>query len=109
MYDDPVKDTDLAWLAGLLEGEGSFFMKSRAHASQPNARRTPCISVKMTDLDVVTRAATLMGTAVTSSAPQGRKPIHATILRGSRARMLMSELAPLMGERRQSKIAEILA
>ena len=49
-----MKETDLTWLAGLLEGEGSFL---KAPPSDPNC---PRISLEMTDKDVVERAALLM-------------------------------------------------
>lgn len=43
------------WLAGLLEGEGSFL------AAPPSAPNRPCISIEMTDLDVIVHAASVMG------------------------------------------------
>ena len=46
-----IRNVDIAWLAELLEGEGSFVMSERSIA----------IVVKMTDRDVVERAAALLG------------------------------------------------
>ncbi len=45
-----IRNVDIAWLAGLVEGEGSFHMSTRSIA----------IILTMTDRDVVERAATLL-------------------------------------------------
>ncbi len=45
---------DAQWLAGLLEGEGSFL------AGPPSARNVPRVALEMTDRDVVARAARLL-------------------------------------------------
>jgi len=51
---------ELRWLAGLLEGEGSFLK------GPPSAPRHPMIAVQMTDEDVIARVAAMFG----------RKPGH---------------------------------
>jgi hypothetical protein len=50
-------DQDFYWLAGLLEGEGSFLP---GPPSAPNSLR---IALMMTDADVVARVAALWGVA----------------------------------------------
>jgi hypothetical protein len=47
---DPIDDADLHWLAGLLEGEGTFI------AGPPSAPRSPAVQVAMVDRDIVERA-----------------------------------------------------
>lgn len=42
-------DADLHWLAGLLEGEGTFM------TGPPSSPRAPVIAVNMTDADVMPR------------------------------------------------------
>lgn len=91
---------DLLWLAGLLEGEGTF----DAHRG-----RYPRIRLAMTDRDVVGRAASLMATRVRLSLhPAPAQPTWHTEVSGGRAAEIMRELLPFMGSRRSGKIAECL-
>jgi hypothetical protein len=95
---------DIAWVAGLLEGEGCF---------QPRAgRQSPLIQLAMTDMDVVVKAAKILGTnrVVENAKPTKRgKPIYRTVVFGRNAVSWCMTLYPLMGERRQAKIRELLA
>lgn len=91
---------DRVWLAGLLEGEGTFDL---------HRGKYPRIRVGMTDRDVVGRAATLLGSRVRCSlrpAPYAAT-WHAEVS-GRRAAAVMAEILPYMGARRSSKIAEVL-
>lgn len=91
---------DLLWLAGLLEGEGSFDAHKGRYAR---------VRLGMTDRDIVTRAATVMGSRV-------RLALHAlpdkaswhTEITGTTAVEIMREILPYMGARRSQKIAEVL-
>lgn len=99
---------ELAWLAGLLEGEGSFFTERCG-----GKVRYSVVEVTMTDHDVVTRAADLMGVKpayrfAPAKQKAGHQPTWRARLRGKRAESLMHELLPLMGTRRASKINELL-
>jgi hypothetical protein len=91
---------DLLWLAGLLEGEGSFDL---------HREKYPRVRLAMTDRDVVGRAATLLGARVRLSlkAPPNAATWHAEIS-GTRAAEVMAEILPFMGARRSGKIATIL-
>lgn len=101
---------DIAWLAGLLEGEGCF----RVSRSDPRPGRGPVIGVvlKMTDRDVVERAARLMGGPlrgpVAPRGPLARKPGWEVSIHGAPAAAWMMTLYPLMGARRQSAIRRAL-
>jgi hypothetical protein len=91
---------DLLWLAGLLEGEGSF---------DAQRGKYPRVRVGMTDRDVVGRAATLIGSRVRLSlkpAPY-QATWHAEVT-GSKAAEVMRAVLPFMGSRRSAKIASIL-
>lgn len=98
-----MKELELMWLAGLLEGEGSFL---KGPPSQPHI---PRISLQMTDGDVVSRAADLMqvGHKVKPRRRQNPnwKPVYQAVLTGKRAVALMKALKPHMGARRQTQIA----
>lgn len=99
-----MSELDLTWLAGLLEGEGSFM------ASPPSRRNKPVVSVEMTDQDVVDRVALLVGVKRISTKPRnGWTPTFSVRVTGTRAVNLMYQLRPLMGQRRQSQIDSALA
>lgn len=92
---------DLIWLAGLLEGEGTF----DAHRG-----RYPRVRLAMTDRDVVGRAASLMDTTIRLSLHEApSSPTWHAELSGARAEEIMREVLPFMGTRRSQRIAEVLA
>ncbi len=98
---------DLYWLAGLLEGEGCFYLNKR-----PNVYIR--IDLRMTDADIVYRAATIMGVhRVFTIAPRElngrpRKLQYGLTMGSRRAAAWMMTLWPLMGARRQRKIRATL-
>jgi hypothetical protein len=96
---------DLLWLAGYLEGEGSFTSPT------PSAPNRPRIQVAATDEDVIQRIAAIWGVSYWRS-PETRnpawKPYYRVQVRGRRAVDLMRELRPLMGIRRQQQIDRAL-
>jgi hypothetical protein len=92
----------LVWLAGLLEAEGTFLKPP------PSRPRSPIVSCRMTDRDVVERVAEMFGTRVISIDKGRFRTEHAAVLKGSRAVMLMSDLRPLMGNRRGAAIDAVI-
>src|SRR5919108_5099564 len=92
---------DLAWLAGLLEGEGCFHHRG-SHSIT--------IRVSMKDEDVIRRAAALLDGPVDAFAPRSphHSPMFATRVHGKRAAEWMMTLWPLMGARRKASIKECL-
>ena len=91
---------DLVWLAGLLEGEGSF----DAHRG-----RYPRIRLAMTDRDVVGRAASLMDTKIRLSLhPAPASATWHSEVSGPRAAEIMRAILPHMGSRRSGRIADVL-
>ena len=102
----------LAWLAGLLEGEGSFMISfSRRGDKKYNYAR---ISIQMTDLDVIEKVKDIFQTKIFSHEQQKRphinstKTIHRIWLDGNNAVELMKLIYPFMGKRRCSQIDEAL-
>lgn len=98
-----MKEQDLYWLAGFLEGEGSFL------AGPPSCPNMPSISAVTTDEDVASKAAKLLGKSYwriseKRSEENGWKTPFVTRIRGKKAVDIMIKLRPLMGERRQSQI-----
>lgn len=102
-----LSELELAWLAGLLEGEGSFVL------APPSDPTRPRISLQMTDEDVVRRVATMFKLTYVQSRRYEKKvnwkQSFCVILRGQRAVSLMKRLYPYMGERRKKRITEIIS
>jgi hypothetical protein len=101
----PIELPDLHWLAGLLEGEGTFI------AGPPSAPRTPAVQVTMADRDIVDRVAALLECAVTvvPARRDGWRTAYSTRVGGPRAVEWMRRLRPLMGSRRQKQIDRAVA
>ncbi len=96
----------LAWLAGLLEGEGSF-MITKCHCKNGKTYRYPRIGVTMTDRDVIARAALMFGTGVYDIKPSGPNsylPQFRTGIGGQKAYEWMLKLYSFMGARRKSQM-----
>ena len=101
-----LKTKDKHWLAGLLEGEGSFMF------GPPTSPNIPTVRVQMTDRDVVARVAKLFGDrAVTRVSPQKSHHRESFIaqVQGYTAVRYMVLLRPLMGDRRRERIDAILS
>jgi hypothetical protein len=92
------------WLAGLLEGEGSFL------APPPSNPNTPAIAISMTDEDIIARVAKIFETKYhrVSARLEGAKTPYTAHLRGKPSHDLMRSLYPLMGKRRQAQIDKAL-
>lgn len=99
-----INTLELAWLAGLLEGEGCFGM-----ATKKDKYKYPFIQIKMTDYDVIIRVAQLFNKDKVTSArtlPSG-KIAYNTYVQGNDAIEVMKMLLPHMFGRRANKIQEI--
>jgi hypothetical protein len=100
-----IPPADLYWLAGLLEGEGSFLKPP------PSSPASPRVAVEMTDRDVVERVGRVLG-AIAQPMPDRNnprwKPTYRALIGGERAADLMRLLHPLMGLRRQAQISAAL-
>lgn len=97
-----MKNEDILWLAGWLEGEGSFLGKGKC-----------IICGACTDEDVIVRVASLFGTKhYKQNKRESDKPhykdVYKTALHGERAMNLMNKLYPFMGIRRQTQIKNAL-
>ena len=92
---------DIAWLAGLLEGEGCF----------RSVGNCPTIKLSMTDRDTVVRAAGLLGLTHIATVIHKNptyKDAWVIAANGRTAAGWMMTIWPLMGARRQEKITEML-
>jgi hypothetical protein len=89
---------DLAWLAGLVEGEGSFLYNHRSLV----------MTLNTTDFDVIDKVARITNSPVRGPYKQhgaGTKPIYRVTTYGAEWPMT---LYSMLGIRRQAKIKELL-
>jgi hypothetical protein len=96
---------DLLWLAGLLEGEGSFF------PGAPSCPHLPVLTVQMIDRDVIERAAELLGRKPFRQKARKKhwNTTYQVRVKGERAVLWMRALRPFMGVRRQAQIDRAIA
>jgi hypothetical protein len=106
---------ELAWVAGLIEGEGSFIVTGRS--GRPNGCRAR-VQMQSTDHDVLVRLRETIGTGVINpvgpraghGAAGARKPCWGYALNAMRDVIaLMRQLYPHMGLRRRAQIDTALA
>lgn len=100
---------ELYWLAGILEGEGSFSIKKQYNKGKGRSR--PWIQIGMTDKDVIERVAKLL--KVNCRGPYNInhlkwKPFYSCDVVGSRAAGWMMTLYSLLSQRRQEAIIKAL-
>lgn len=96
--------TDLAWLAGYLEGEGCFHIRSVRH-------RSPSIHACTVDKDVAEKVANLFGGVNISTLRRPTvkgKTVYNVRLGGDKSIAMMQALRPHMGVRRSARIDEVL-
>jgi hypothetical protein len=103
-----ISDVDLAWLAGLLEGEGAFMVHHEPTTETRRARVVIRIAVHMTDRDVVERVREIVGLGTVLRKPPGKRHHKETFRWAISAKAptlkLMQILRPHMGERRTAQI-----
>lgn len=105
-------DIDIAWLAGILEGEGYFVL---CHDCSPT------IQLKMADEDIVVRVAELFSRVsgrehnVYIRSSEGNKKYNSkwqdtyqTTIHGDSAQIIMRLIVGYMGYRRRQRIWQIL-
>jgi hypothetical protein len=97
-----ITPTELAWIAGLVEGEGCIRY----------AKTSPELTVGMTDRDVITRLAAFWGISP-RIAQQQRQPHwkvqYVARMNSNAAIGWMMTLYAWLGERRRAKIREVIA
>ena len=98
-----IRTLDIAWIAGLLEGEGSFSI----------LKGSPIVQMQSTDRDVIERAAGILGikfhdTPCKPRGPDYYKPVWKIALSGTRAIAWMMTIYQFLGERRQEKVRGII-
>lgn len=110
--------TNMAWAAGLFEGEGSFTIhKSRNPTRKDgwtNIRIYPAASLSMTDKDVMERFAKIVGMGnVTgpykTKGREGKKDKFMWMVINKKALLLADMFRPFLMERRKNQIEGMLS
>jgi hypothetical protein len=97
-----MKDIELGWLAGLLEGEGYFAFTTQ---------RRLIITMDSTDMDVAARVAQLFNVTIQgpySYSQEKNKPVYRAQCSGDKAAKVMRSVLPYMCERRTARIIDAL-
>lgn len=97
---------DLAWIAGLLEGEGYFCINRDGRGLTRGA--TLQAGCGMTDRDVIHRLHRLIGVGHISIEKTTNKPVYRWRCNNTSAYALMILLQPSMGQRRQKTIRHLI-
>lgn len=106
---DPQIDPEwLGWIAGILEGEGCFYLRHR------NGKIRHEIKVNMTDEDIVRRLEEKSGMGrvggpYSSPSHGDHKPLFQWVVaQQDHVQLLIFSIWPFLGERRRAKIQENL-
>lgn len=108
-----MSELEIAWLAGLYEGEATFGYAG----TRRSGARAIRITLAMTDKDIVARAYELVGSGCfnpeytrTSNKFPDAKPVYEfSMAHQEDCRQFMLALLPLMGERRGARFKELIA
>lgn len=104
LFTETVSVNDIHWLAGIVEGEGCVSL-----AGPKGPRRYPQLSIEMTDIDIITRVATLLGARVSKRTRKlPCKDLYRTSSCGRRGARWLMILYSLLGSRRRARIREVL-
>lgn len=92
------------WLAGILEGEGTFM------SAPPSSPSSPVARICMTDRDTVARAADLLERAVVPvrARKEHYRPPYVTQIKGTEAVALMRAVRSVLGPERQRQIDHVV-
>lgn len=94
--------TDIAWAAGLFEGEGCIHNR---------ASHSIAVSINMTDKDVLEKLSGIYGGKITDLKVRQEhwKPSWIWYLYGANAKDFLNDIMPYLGERRKARANEAIA
>ncbi len=108
-----LSEIEIAWLAGLLEGEGSFTLDKRPQKRYKNSTAPPApyIKIAMVDEDIISKVAFLLNKNYFSPSrlTKNKKKVYICHI-GDRKTLiyLLPRLLPYMGKRRTNQIKECI-
>lgn len=107
------KQTERAWIAGVIEGDGTIYV--RKQTSGGHEYRYPTVRIAMTDKDVLDTVATMVGHGnvvgpyVNDKYKEGipAKPIYQWAVHGPEALALLKAIMPYLHARRIRQVADV--
>lgn len=114
--DDLERDVEMAWAAGLWEGEGCFFLRKHFnHQGRGKDYVYAGASIASTDKDVIDRFNEVIGLSVnvrrqgSKKRKESWKPLYVWYVSGvDQVEHLYNLLAPWLGKRRRERAEEVL-
>lgn len=106
-------DTEIAWIAGLIEGEGSISIRNRGKDRYEVSTAPPEISIKiaMTDKDVIEKFSKLVDKSYFSlkrKTVTNKTVYQISVSQKEKVIYLLESILPHMGQRRTQRITEAL-
>lgn len=100
---------DIYWLAGMLEGEASFYTYIKVNKNSTTSY--PEITFQSNDCDIVMRISNILNSTVSRVYARDSKKTTAYKVRvcSTKAIQWMMTIYPIMGQRRQAKLREVIA
>ena len=107
-------ETDVAWIAGLLEGEGYFGIDNRSKDRYEVSKTPPApfIKVSMVDEDIIQRLSKLLDKSYFSPSRktvQGKQVYTLHIGEKEKVLSILQKILPYMGVRRAERITECIS
>ena len=108
-----LSEIEIAWLAGLIEGEGNFGLDSRSakRYKVSTAPPSPFLRISMTDQDIIERVSKLVNKkcfSPTRLTAAGKRVYTVHIGDRTTLTTLLPRLFPYFGKRRQEAVQECL-
>ena len=107
-------EPQIAWIAGLLEGEGYFGIDQRSSKRYTNSKSpaSPFIKIAMVDEDIIARLSTYLDKPYylpTRPTTKGKQVYQLHIGEKRKVLWLLQRIRPYLGERRGAKVDECLS
>ena len=107
-------ETDVAWIAGLLEGEGYFGIDNRSKDRYEISKTppSPFIKVSMVDEDIIQRLSRLLDKSYFSPSRKtvtGKQVYTLHIGEKEKVLSILQQILPYMGVRRGERITECIS
>ena len=107
-----MNETELAWLAGWIEGEGTFCVTSGVGGNSGKRYQRVCLNAVSTDLDVLEYVRSIAGGRVygpynNGTWPNGKPYYQWTLATAAQCEATIRQLLPLMVSARRKEQAAI--
>ena len=107
-------EPQIAWIAGLLEGEGYFGIDRRSSKRYANSKTpaSPFIKIAMVDEDIIARLSNYLDKPYylpTRLTNKGKQVYQLHIGERKKVLWLLQRIRPYLGERRGAKVDECLS